>query len=74
MDNKLQDFLNTIGINEDYMEYFGESTIEKVVINKNTNRFHFIFNIDKLLPIKVYNNLLSSLQEAFHHDITLEIN
>ena len=74
MDNKLQDFLNTIGIDEDYMEYFKESTIEKVVINKNTNRFHFIFNVDKTLPIKVYNNLFSSLQEAFHHDITLKIN
>ena len=73
MTSKTKDFLNTIGINETYMEYFQDSTIEKVIINKNTNRFHFIFNISKLLPIKVYNDLLSSLQEAFHHDITLEI-
>ena len=74
MNNKLLDFLNTIGIDEDYIDYFKESTIEKVIINKNTNRFQFIFNIDKVLPIKVYNNLNSLLQEAFHHDITLKIN
>ena len=45
MDNKLQDFLNAIGIDEDYVDFFNESTIDKVIINRNTNRFHFVFNI-----------------------------
>ena len=72
MNNKLLDFLNTIGIDEDYIDYFKESTIEKVIINKNTNRFQFIFNIDKVLPIKVYNNLNSSKLVLRHFNLNLD--
>ena len=74
MNNKMEEFLNTIGINEDYLQYFTNSSIDKVVIKKNTKRFHFIMNIDKTLPINVYKDLLSSMKNAFHNDITLEIN
>ena len=35
-------------INEDYLNYFNNSIIDKVVINKKTNRFHFVFNIDNI--------------------------
>ena len=73
MKNKIEEFLNTIGINEDYMEYFKNCYVEKVIINKETNRFHFIFHIDKILPINVYDDLLNSLRDAFHYDITIEL-
>ena len=74
MKNKTEDFLNTIGINEEYMNKFNESTIEKVIVNNTKNSFHFILNIEKTLPIKVYNDLLNSLKEAFNHKVILTIN
>ena len=73
MKNKIEDFLNTIGINEEYMPYFNNSKIENIIINKNTKRFHFIFKIDNTLPIDIYDDLKYSLKEAFHNEVTLEI-
>ena len=74
MEKKMEVFLNQIGINEDYLTYFENSEVEKVIINKNTNRFHFLFKIGKILPFSVYEDLFSSLKEAFHHEITLSLN
>ena len=74
MNEKMENLLNQIGINEDYIDYFKESYVDKVVIEKSTNRFHFIFHIEHILPIEVYDDLLSCLKEAFHHDITLSLN
>ena len=73
MNNKTEEFLNTIGIDEDNMIYFENSSIEKVSINKSTNRFHFFFKIEDVLPLKVYNDLKSSIQNSFNHKITITI-
>ena len=73
MKNKMEEFLNNIGINEDYMPYFENSIVEKVVINKKSNRFHFVFAVDKTLPINVYDDLLNSLHNAFHHEVTMSL-
>ena len=45
MNDKMETFLNTIGINEDNMPYFENSQIEKVLINQDTKRFNFVFKI-----------------------------
>ena len=74
MIEKTEQLLNQIGLNEDYMEYFNESYVEKVVIEKSTNRFHFIFHLNNLLPIHIYDDLLLCLKEAFHHEIALTLN
>ena len=74
MNNKMEEFLNTIGIDENNMSYFNNSNIEKVLINKDTNRFHFIFKIENTLPLKVYIDLKNAMQESFHHEITISIN
>ncbi len=73
MKNKVIEFLNQIGINEDYIEILKDISIEKVIINRKSNRFHFIFHIDNILPIEVFKDLEKSLKDSFHHDITLEI-
>ena len=53
MDEKQLKFLDTIGINEDYMKYFEGSRVLKVLIDKNSNRFHFVIKI----VVKVTINL-----------------
>ena len=70
---KTEKFLNQIGINEDYMNYFNESYIKEIIIEKKTNRFHFIININNILPIEVYDDLLNSLKENFHREINLSL-
>ena len=74
MEKKMEVFLNQIGINEDYITYFENSEVEKVVINKTTNRFHFFIKIEKIIPLNVYEDLLSSLKESFHHEVNLSLN
>ncbi len=74
MNEKLEKLLNQIGLNEDYMIFFEESYIEKVLIDKGSNRFHFMIKIGKILPFAVYEDLLTSLKKAFHSDIKLTLN
>ena len=66
-------FLNQIGINEDYLTYFEESNVEEVKVSKETNRFHFFIKVNQPLPYPVYQDLFTSLKEAFHHEIKLTL-
>ena len=66
-------FLNQIGINEDYLTYFEESNVEEVKVSKETNRFHFFIKVKQPLPYPVYQDLFTSLKEAFHHEIKLTL-
>ena len=73
MEKKMEVFLNQIGINEDYLTYFEESNVEKVKVSKETSRFHFFIKIKQPLPYTVYQDLFTSLKEAFHHEIKLTL-
>ena len=48
MDEKQLNFLENIGINEEYMKCFEGSFIEKVMIDKKSSRFHFIMKINNI--------------------------
>ena len=74
MQEKFIDLLNQIGINEDYLDYFINSYVEKVIINRSNKKFHFILKIDNLLPPNVYSDLLTSLEDSFTSGIKLTIN
>ena len=74
MTEKMEKLLNQIGINEDYMDYFKYCYVEQILIDKTTNRFHFIIHLNNLLPINVYDDLLTCLKEAFHREITITLN
>ena len=50
---KTKNLLNQIGISEDYMDYFKDSYVEQIIINKATNRFHFKIHLNNILPISV---------------------
>ena len=74
MDSKLERLLNHIGINEDYIKYFKNSYVEKVVVDKNENTFNFIVNIDSIPHIDVYNDVLECLNKEFSNKARLEFN
>ena len=56
MSDKLEMLLNKIGVNEDYIEYFQDGFVEKVVIDKKSNSFNFIVHVHNIPHIYVYDN------------------
>ena len=54
MDTKLEKLLNHIGINEDYINYFKDAFIDKVIVNKKTGNISFLIKIDVIPPYRVY--------------------
>ena len=73
MQEKTTKLLNQIGINEDYLTYFESSYIKEIIIDKQSNKFHFIINTKNILPINVYDDLLNCLKETFSHEINFTI-
>ena len=73
MSEKMNRFLEQIGINEGYIDCFNGSEVLKVLIDKTSNKFHFIIKIDNILDTYVYDDLLLSLKEAFSYDIKLTL-
>ena len=73
MDEKMLKFIETIGINEDYVQYFEGSIVKKVLVDKKSNHFHFIIKISNILDFDVYKDLLDCLKEAFTYDIKLTL-
>ena len=74
MDNKLEKLLNQIGINEDYMEYFNGASVREVVIDKNSNNFNFIINMNNIPRIDIYEDFLNCLKEQFSASVSLTFN
>ena len=74
MSGKLEMLLNKIGVNEDYIEYFQDGFVEKVVIDKKSNSFNFIVNVHNIPHIYVYDNFLECLQKEFNASVSLEFN
>ena len=73
MSEKQLRFLENIGINEDYMDCFNGSEVLKVLVDKDTNSFHFVMKIDNILDIEVYDDLVLSLRDAFNYNIKLTL-
>ena len=57
MDSKLERFLNAVNFNKDFTSYFDKAVVKDVRINKETNRMTLILNLDKLIPINVFEEL-----------------
>ena len=72
MDSKLEKLLNHIGINEDNMQYFNNSYVNKVVVDKNDNTLNFIITMDSIPNINVYDDVLNCLNHEFSSKIRLE--
>lgn len=74
MKDRLERLLNKIGVNEDYISYFKDSYVEKVVIDKKSNSFNFIINVDSIPPTYIYDDFLSCLKNEFNANVSLEFN
>ena len=73
MNEKLERLLNHIGINEDYLEFFKNSSIEKIIIDKKTNSFNFYLKMDNIPSFDVYQDMYNCLAHEFNKKIQLFI-
>src|SRR5690625_3609549 len=53
--------------------YFQSSQIVKLTVYRETKRWHFTFEVERILPIEVYRTFLDHLRETFHHLATVEV-
>ena len=72
MNEKLINLLNHIGINEDYIKYFKNSYVDRVMVDKEKNSFIFFIKMDNIPHIKVYEEVLECLKKEFHNKAQLK--
>ena len=73
MDSKLVKLLDRLNINKDNYEYFNNAKIDKLVIEKSTNTWKLLLNIESILPYDIYKELLDKLNAELHKNTKLEI-
>lgn len=66
MQEKLEKLLKEIGIDEEYLSYLKNASIEKIIIYDQNKQMDCIINTEEVLPIEVYNNILYKLISYFH--------
>jgi DNA polymerase III subunit alpha, Gram-positive type len=52
---------------DEFVPYFSEAGIQKLVIEKEKKCWHFYFLLPKILPYRVYQLFTQKLVHAFHH-------
>jgi len=73
MEEKLERLLVRINLNKEYFAKFNNASIEKVVIDKNTNKWTIFLKLDNILPFNIYKELKDKLIENIHNKINIEI-
>jgi len=60
--------LQQLELTEDtFFEHFTNAEIEKLVVERATKRWHFYFNMEKILPFPIFNRFTLQLQKTFQH-------
>ncbi len=71
--DKLLKLLKEININEEYIKYFNNGIIDKVLIYDNNKNFNFILNLETNLPLDVYTETLTKLKLKFNKVDNIEL-
>jgi DNA polymerase III subunit alpha, Gram-positive type len=63
-----QILLQQLQLTEDvYVQHFQNALIERVLVEKLKQKWHFQFNFEQILPFGVYRQFTSQLQKTFSH-------
>ena len=57
MDSKIEVLLGKTNIDKEYYQYFCDSKLSKIVVNKKTNDWNIYIDKDELLPLNVFEQL-----------------
>ncbi len=65
MDKKLEILLEQLSFNDEEYKYFNEGYIEKIICDQKKNAYCFTININKTLPIVLFDKFINKIQEKF---------
>lgn len=54
-------------LDDRFYEHFKYGEIEKLVVERQSRRWHFYFLLEKILPFEVYLTFTTRLRQAFQH-------
>lgn len=75
MHDKLKLLLEQIQIPKDFYVYFKDGNLDKILGNKNKDKYTFHISLDKVLPLDVYLIFLDLLQKKYNsYEVKLDIN
>src|SRR5574344_4900 len=66
MKKNMSKLLKKIGFSEDKYNYFNDTTLEKIVGNKDKTKYKFYLKSENLLPVDIYNNFNELLCKSFN--------
>lgn len=65
---KFQLLLKQLELTDDaVVRHFADAEIDRVVIEKQTRKWHFYFHFEKMIPCKLYSLFTSRLEKTFSH-------
>ena len=65
MHNKIELLLKQINIDEEEKKYFNEASLDKIICNKNKDKYAFCITIKNVLPLKTYLIFNQKLKEKY---------
>ena len=65
MQDKLTILLDKINLPEDARNYFADGSLEKIICNKNQDKYVFLININEVLPLGVFFDFDDLLRKTF---------
>jgi DNA polymerase-3 subunit alpha (Gram-positive type) len=65
MDKNMEKLLNKLELEEDIRSYFSNAKLSKILCNKVDNKYCFVIDIDKILPVDIYDNFMAKLTDAY---------
>ncbi len=65
---RFQLLLQQIGLTDDaFVQFFNGAEIEKLSIERETKKWHFLFNLQQIIPANVHTRLRTQLTSTFAH-------
>ncbi|WP_428839290.1 PolC-type DNA polymerase III [Bacillus massilinigeriensis] len=63
-----QHLLQQLELTEDnVLNHFNNAEIEKVIVDKKSKSWHFVFALEKIIPCELFKRFATSLERAFAH-------
>ena len=66
MHNKIELLLKQINIDEEDKKYFNEASLDKIICNRNKDKYAFCLSLKNPLPLKTYLIFNKKLKEKYN--------
>ena len=72
--DRMQLLLQQLKLTEDvYMSFFEQGQLQRLTVNKLKRQWHFVMELENILPYKLYQLMNTRFKEAFSHIAVVSI-